>query len=233
MEGITQEQLPLLVIHAVKDPSVLESIQVVLATDHDLVVDLAAAKNGPEMKSLEEAVAASVDKIAELENKVELLIIKGDKQEQYPQCFSIRNLGIGESLNKDPYLKIKRLFQAMGVDPVIQRCHRFGPLRKSPGSLPLSSQGGFRCPAPRPILCQFTGQRGQDGSHKARKEVNGQYPSVYLNKDLSKLRASITTVEVTMSSSDPDHENDEKIKNLSYLDPDIHLLVQKIANAIA
>ncbi|ELT92789.1 hypothetical protein CAPTEDRAFT_214391 [Capitella teleta] len=76
MVGITEEQLPLLLIQALKDPSVLESIRVAVATDHDHVADLVAAKTGSKLRSLEEAVIARDERIAELEKKVELLVTK-------------------------------------------------------------------------------------------------------------------------------------------------------------
>lgn len=181
------EQLPVFLIEAFKDPSVLEALKRAVAIDHDVMADLVANKVGVRIQRMEEALASRDQRIEELETKVADFALKIDEQEQYSRRTSIRISGIEESTNEDPESKIRGVFSAMGLDPVIQRCHRVGAVRKPSGS----QLSGQRKPTPRPIICQFTDQRDKQLVMKQRKDACDDYPHVFVNEDLTKFRSSL------------------------------------------
>lgn len=190
--SVSAENFPLLLIEAYKDPDVIAGLKKAVAVDYDAIADLVAMKINNKLEQLERKVSVRDKRIEELEATVSDLSQKLDAQEQYSRRTSVRISGIEETENEDPSNKIKEVFQAMGLDPVVQRCHRVGPKRKPTTQTdPSSAQKKITPPSPRPILCQFTGQMDKDLVMSNRKESNDQFPSVFISEDLTKHRAQL------------------------------------------
>lgn len=137
-------------------------------------------------------------KIADLDKRISDLEVKSDQQEQYSRRTSVRISGIPEEEGENVLAKVKDTLSLIGVDPVVQRCHRVrAPARKKTANDNNSeSDAGMSAHAvpskPRQILVQFTGQRDKlDVMQKKKDSKALDDKKIYINEDLTRPRARL------------------------------------------
>jgi hypothetical protein len=194
---IPVDDFKLYLIEALKDPTVSTQLKCILQPDLDDLTDRVVAKLDRRLKQLNEEVAKRDDEILQLKAEINLLKSKADDVEQYSRRTSVRFVGIKEpKTNDQPEAEVIKILQAVGLQPIIQRCHRVGPASDS-ASAPAqhapteSLQVQPRPKGPRAIICQFTGQKDKLDVMRIRKDVQKVFPGVAVFEDLTRARASL------------------------------------------
>ena len=126
--------------------------------------------------------------IADLDQRISELQLKCDQQEQYSRRTSVRISGIPEEEGEDVLSKVKDTLNSIGVDPVVQRCHRVRRFtqKKNP---PASDSHASVPPQPRQILVQFTGQLDKINVMRNKNRLDKSH--IFINEDLTKPRARL------------------------------------------
>ncbi|ELU15924.1 hypothetical protein CAPTEDRAFT_204468 [Capitella teleta] len=159
----------------------------------DDLTDRVAAKLDQRLKSLRDAVSRRDVEIAELKAEINALKTKADDNEQFSRQTSVRFVGIAEpSTNDKPEAEVVKIVHQVGLQPVIQRCHRVGPVSTSSSRSP---QVPPRPKGPRAIICQFTGQKDKLDVMRIRKDIQRAFPDLAVFEDLTRARASFAYEE--------------------------------------
>ncbi|ELU01798.1 hypothetical protein CAPTEDRAFT_203166 [Capitella teleta] len=142
------------------------------------------------LQDLQDAVSRRDAEIAELKAEINALKTKTDDNEQYSRRTSVRFVGVAEpSTNDKPEAEVVKILHQVGLQPVIQRCHRVGPVSTSSSGSP-QVHVPPRPKGPRAIICQFTGQDKLDVM-RIRKDIQRAFPDVAVFEDLTRARASL------------------------------------------
>lgn len=175
--SITDDQLVLSVIAAMKEPDVVEHLKEAARSVKEEIADLVVSKLSVIIDKLQQSLAEKDTVIAKLEERVSNAEKKLDDIEQYSRRTSIRITGIREKTNDNPSDEVKKLFQHLGVSPQVNRVHRVGPIRTDGTS--------------RPILCQFTNYPDRALILSKRSTLKDDFPDVYVNEDLTRARSKV------------------------------------------
>ena len=184
---ISVDDFKLYLLEALKDPEIKREMK--SSFDYDYVTDLVTAKLKPQIDDLKEQIQQRDDIIQNLKKRLDDLETKADDGEQYSRRSSVRFNGILERDNEDPEQLIKSILQDVELDPIIQRCHRVGPLKDD-------------LPRPRPIICQFTGQKDKRAVLGAWKKIKEKHPTVTVNEDLTRIRSKIAYMARKLKRND-------------------------------
>lgn len=166
-------------IHALKDPAVLDTLRESVI-NYDLLIDKLSLRLESRFKKMEEEIARRDKRISDLENTVSELALKCDDQEQYSRRTSVRISGVRELPNEDVIQLTNSVLDDLQLParPVINRVHRVGPTRKPTDP-------------PRPILCQFLSYPDKSTVMKNRSNLKDARPGVYINEDLTRKRSKL------------------------------------------
>ena len=160
-----------------KDPEVIDCLKSAISIDYEKIADKVISKLASRIEKLESELVKKDTVIRSLEQTVATIEVKCDQLEQYSRRTSVRISGIPERDKEDPEHEVNAVFTAMGISPVIQRCHRVGPK---------SSEG-----KPRPLLVQFTGYKDKNLVISKRNSLRRTLPQVFVNEDLTRKRAKL------------------------------------------
>ena len=172
------ESFALLLLEALKDPSVTQRLELITKPDHQRIADEVEARMTKIIRRYEEDLAAKSREIVALQHRVEELEARSDDQEQYSRRTSVRISGVKEEQGEDVEAVTRAIFAQLDVQPSINRVHRVG--RKEQGST-----------KPRSILCQFASHPDKGMVMRKRKDLKAVRPNTYLNEDLTRARAKL------------------------------------------
>jgi len=173
-----KENLAVSLLEALDDEAVASKLKKILCPDYDQLADIVAAKLGVRLKKLENQLNEKDDIIDSLTKRLEDAENKLDDTEQYSRRTSVRIAGIPEEPTENVQDKVTKVFEAMKLQPVINRVHRVGPKDS-------------KAKGPRPIICQFTTYPDKRAVMQAKKSIGGPFPKVFINEDLTRHRARI------------------------------------------
>ena len=172
------EKFSLLLIESLSDPSVVENLLSVTKPNQARIADLVEARMNETMKKLKDEMASKDEEIERLRKRVAELEGKSDDQEQYSRRTSIRISGIPEKKDENILSVVNNLFEEMDVHPIINRVHRVGTRSDD-------------ATKHRQVICQFITHPDKVLVMKNKKKIKGTRSNVFINEDLTRLRAKI------------------------------------------
>ena len=179
---ILGENFGLHLLEVLNDQDIQDGIRKLF--DYDRLADIVQAKMQKQFSDLTLKLAKKDEEIKDLKNQVEILKLQADSNEQYSRRSTIRIGGIPETEQEAVEEKTRSILQDIGIssDVEIQRCHRVGPKQDS-------AQGAVA--KPRPVLCQFTGQKDKISALTKWKVAWKNFKTISINEDLTRFRSQL------------------------------------------